>query len=179
MSTVCRGTEAHVQLHGHMLMILSTNPAAIYYAMCSYWYRQRIVVGHVFPILNSHDNKIHMVPHHINFKLSLILVLTSSQVIYCAQEIQARHQKLKARIQIYSSKPVSKHTESEEESPALHIAMHEFHENCHSITFYFMKRDSKYCCDTTTPESIHTEDESKRGSAFAFIFGVNWPVQWM
>ena len=29
------------------------------------------------------------------------------------------------------------------------------------------------------PESIHTKDESKRGSAFAFIFGVNWPVQWV
>ena len=27
--------------------------------------------------------------------------------------------------------------------------------------------------------SIHTKDDSKRGSAFAFIFGVNWPVQWM
>ena len=26
---------------------------------------------------------------------------------------------------------------------------------------------------TTTPGSIHTKDESKRGSAFAFIFGVN------
>ena len=24
------------------------------------------------------------------------------------------------------------------------------------------------------PESIHTNDESKRGSVFAFIFGVNW-----
>ena len=56
---------------------------------------------------------------------------------------------------------------------------HEFHETCHSITFYFMKKDSKRCCETTTPESIHTKDESKRGSAFAFIFGVNWPVQWM
>ena len=56
---------------------------------------------------------------------------------------------------------------------------HEFHETCHSITFHFMKIDSKRFCDTTTPESIHTKDESKRGSAFAFIFGVNWPVQWM
>ena len=37
----------------------------------------------------------------------------------------------------------------------------------------------KRCCDTTTQEPIHTKDESKRGSAFAFIFGVNWPVQWM
>ena len=51
--------------------------------------------------------------------------------------------------------------------------VHEFHETCHSVTFYFMKKDSKRCCDTTTPESIHTKDESKRGSAFAFIFGVN------
>ena len=41
-----------------------------------------------------------------------------------------------------------------------------------------MEKDSKRCCDTTAPESIHTKDESKRGSAFAFIFGVNWPVQW-
>ena len=55
----------------------------------------------------------------------------------------------------------------------------EFHETCHSVTFYFMKKDSKRCCDTTMPESIHTKDESKRSSAFAFIFGVNWPVQWM
>ena len=45
--------------------------------------------------------------------------------------------------------------------------------------FYFMNKDSKRCCDTTTPESIHTKDESKRGSAFAFIFGVNWSVQLM
>ena len=50
---------------------------------------------------------------------------------------------------------------------------HEFRETCHSVTFYFMDKDSKGCCDTTTPESIHTKDESKRGSAFAFIFGVN------
>ena len=50
---------------------------------------------------------------------------------------------------------------------------HEFHETCHSVTFYFIKKDSKRCCDTTTPESIHTKDESKRGTAFAFIFGVN------
>ena len=26
--------------------------------------------------------------------------------------------------------------------------------------------------------SIHTKDESKRGSAFAFIFGVNWLRRW-
>ena len=57
--------------------------------------------------------------------------------------------------------------------------LHEFHENCHSVSFYFMKIDSKPCCDTTTPESIHTKDESKRDFAFAFIFGMNWPVQWM
>ena len=50
---------------------------------------------------------------------------------------------------------------------------HEFHEIRHSITFYFMKKDSKRCCDTSTPESIHTKDESKHGSVFAFIFGVN------
>ena len=52
-------------------------------------------------------------------------------------------------------------------------AQQECLETCHSITFYFMKRDSKRCSDATTPESIHTKDESKRGSAFAFIFGVN------
>ena len=51
--------------------------------------------------------------------------------------------------------------------------VHGFHETCHSVTFNFVKKDSKRCCDTTTPESIHTKDESKRGSAFAFIFGVN------
>ena len=50
---------------------------------------------------------------------------------------------------------------------------HEFHETCHSVTSYFLKKDSKRCSDTITPESIHTKDESKRGSAFAFIFGVN------
>ena len=51
---------------------------------------------------------------------------------------------------------------------------HEFHEICHSVTFNFMKKkDSKRCCDTTMPESIHTKDESKRGSAFAVIFCVN------
>ena len=53
------------------------------------------------------------------------------------------------------------------------VIVHDFHETCHSITSYFMKKDSKRCCDTTTPESIHTKDESKRGSAFAFSFGVN------
>ena len=50
---------------------------------------------------------------------------------------------------------------------------HEFHEIRHSVTSYFMNKDSKRCCDTSTPESIHTKDESKRGSAFAFMFGVN------
>ena len=53
------------------------------------------------------------------------------------------------------------------------LSYHEFHETCHSVTIYFMKKDCKRCRDTTTPESIHTKDESKRGSAFAFIFGVN------
>ena len=47
------------------------------------------------------------------------------------------------------------------------------------LHFISWKKYSERCCDTTTPESIHTKDESKRGSAFAFIFGVNWPVQWM
>ena len=42
-----------------------------------------------------------------------------------------------------------------------------------SVIFCFNETDSKRCFDTTTPESIHTKDESKRGSAFAFIFGVN------
>ena len=55
----------------------------------------------------------------------------------------------------------------------MHRICHEFHETCHSVTVYFMNKDSKRCCDTTTPESIHTKDESKHGSAFAFIFGVN------
>ena len=53
------------------------------------------------------------------------------------------------------------------------LDVHEIHETCHSVTFYFKKKDSKRCCDITTPESIHTKDESKRGSAFAYIFGVN------
>ena len=51
--------------------------------------------------------------------------------------------------------------------------------NLLSFIFYSMKKDSKRCCDTTTPESIHTKDESKRSSAIAFIFGVNLPVQSM
>ena len=53
------------------------------------------------------------------------------------------------------------------------LAKHEFYKTCHSFTIHFMKKDSKWCCDATTPESIHTKDENKRGSAFAFIFGVN------
>ena len=50
---------------------------------------------------------------------------------------------------------------------------HEFHETCRTVTSFFMKNDSERCCDIKTPESIHTKDESKRGTAFAFIFGVN------
>ena len=56
---------------------------------------------------------------------------------------------------------------------APYMLTHEFHETCHSVTFYCMEKDTKRCCDTTTPESIHTKDESKRETAFAFIFGVN------
>ena len=56
---------------------------------------------------------------------------------------------------------------------AVIFAPHEFHETCHSVALYFMKKDSKQCSSTTTPGSIHTKDESKRGTAFAFIFGVN------
>ena len=55
---------------------------------------------------------------------------------------------------------------------SISIRNEEFHETCHSVTFYFMIKDSKRC-DITMPESIHTKDESKRSSAFAFIFGVN------
>ena len=51
-------------------------------------------------------------------------------------------------------------------------AKHEFHETFIPLHFYLIKNDSKQCCDTTTPESIHTKDESKREIAFAFIFGV-------
>ena len=53
------------------------------------------------------------------------------------------------------------------------IMYHEFYETSHSVTFYYMKKDSKRCCVTTMPESIHTKDDSKRSFAFAFIFGVN------
>ena len=45
---------------------------------------------------------------------------------------------------------------------------HEFHETCHSVTFYFMNKVSKRCCDTTTPESIHTKDE-RNYVAFYFV----------
>ena len=38
---------------------------------------------------------------------------------------------------------------------------------------FVAKKDSKQCCDAIMPESIHIKDESKRGYAFAFIFGVN------
>ena len=41
------------------------------------------------------------------------------------------------------------------------------------LMFACLQKDAKQCCDNTMPESIHTKDESKRGSAFAFIFGVN------
>ena len=49
---------------------------------------------------------------------------------------------------------------------------------CPSVTFYFMKNsfsdiDTKWILPNMIPESIHTKDESKRGFAFAFIFGVN------
>ena len=46
----------------------------------------------------------------------------------------------------------------------------------HYILFH-EKKHSKRCCDTTTTESIHTEEESKRGSALALISGVNRPVR--
>ena len=71
--------------------------------------------------------------------------------------------------------PSQKHPNGQQEKCTYRLpsTQHEFNEICHSVTFYFMKKDSKRRCDTTTPESIHTKDESKRGSAFAFIFGVN------
>ena len=47
------------------------------------------------------------------------------------------------------------------------------------LMFVCLQKDAEQCCGATTPESIHTKDESKRGIAFAFIFGVNWPVQWV
>ena len=33
---------------------------------------------------------------------------------------------------------------------------HEFHETCHSVTFYFMKKDSKWCCETPLGQSQFT-----------------------
>ena len=56
---------------------------------------------------------------------------------------------------------------------AMQVSQVNLFETCHSVTFYFMNKESKRYCDTTMPESIHTKDKSKRGSAFAFIFGVN------
>ena len=41
------------------------------------------------------------------------------------------------------------------------------------LMFVCLQKDAKECCDATTPESIHTKDESKRESAFAVIFCVN------
>ena len=41
------------------------------------------------------------------------------------------------------------------------------------LMFVRLQKDAKQCCDASRPESIHTKDESKRGIAFAFIFGVN------
>ena len=47
------------------------------------------------------------------------------------------------------------------------------------LMFACLQKDAKQCCDATMPESIHIKDESKRGIAFALIFGVTWPLQWM
>ena len=67
-------------------------------------------------------------------------------------------------------------------------SQHEFHETCHSLTFYFMKKDSKRCCDTTMPESIHTKDESKLQFSACFrlwceltttINVTEWQVSWI
>ena len=41
------------------------------------------------------------------------------------------------------------------------------------LHFISWKKDSKRCFHATAPVLIHTKDESKRGSAFTFIFGVN------
>ena len=68
---------------------------------------------------------------------------------------------------------------------SIHFLMRRLMQNMNStklaipLHFYLIKKHSKRCCDTTMPEAIHTKDESKRGSAFAFIFGVNWPLQSM
>ena len=69
-------------------------------------------------------------------------------------------------------------TGNEDDTVQKTCARHEFNETCHSVIFHFMKKDSKQCYDTTTPESVHTKDESKRGSAFAFIFDVPPPQFW-
>ena len=55
---------------------------------------------------------------------------------------------------------------------------------CPSVTFYFMNNsfsdiDRKWILPNmirVVNQSIHSKDESKRGFAFAFIFGVNWPI---
>ena len=44
-----------------------------------------------------------------------------------------------------------------ESKAALRVAgftVHEFHETCLSVIFYFMKKDSKRWCDTTTPSQF-------------------------
>ena len=55
-------------------------------------------------------------------------------------------------------------------------------QTCNSVTFYLISFHEKSHFlilagsafdQNMTPESIHTKDESKRGFAFAFIFGVN------
>ena len=57
--------------------------------------------------------------------------------------------------------------------PAFHCSSGLPNMNSMKLTCYFMKKESKRCCDTTMPESIHTKDESKRETVFAYIFGVN------
>ena len=53
-------------------------------------------------------------------------------------------------------------------------------QTCNSVTFYFYEitsflilAGSVFCQEMIKAVSIHTKDESKRGFAFAFIFGVN------
>ena len=41
------------------------------------------------------------------------------------------------------------------------------------LMFVCLQKDAEQCFEDTTPESIHIKDESKRGTAFAFIFGMN------
>ena len=48
-----------------------------------------------------------------------------------------------------------------------------YHETCHSVTIYFMKKDSKLCCNSATPVSIHIVDEDRHLLVSGFIFGVN------